>query len=202
MGKLEQAQQVLEQAISANPDLPEAQNLLGLVLGQKGRLGRRGESLFAMQFPFSRTSRRRIIISRICWRGAAIWRKLNIIFRRQSQLNPAYTEAHHNYGLLLILMRSYDRAVAELRETIQLDPKLAQAYSDLADVLAAQGHIESAAAEYRQAIQLGPESYQAHLGLGQILARQGNAAEARSHYEKAAESPDPDIRGAALKALQ
>jgi hypothetical protein len=34
-----------------------------------------------------------------------------------------------------------------------------------------------------------------------ILARQGAASEARTHLEKAAQSDDPNLRQAALKAL-
>ena len=201
LGKLEQAERVLKQALSANPDLPEAQNLLGLELGQKGDWAGAERSLRSAISIQPELAEAHYNLANLLARGGNL-DEAQYQFQKAIAIKPAYTEAHHNYGLLLILMRSYDKAVAEFRETIRLDPKLAQAYSDLADVLAAQGRLESAAEEYRQAIQLSPEAYPAHLGLGKILARQGNVAEARSHYEKAAESPDPDVRQAALKALR
>jgi Flp pilus assembly protein TadD len=61
--------------------------------------------------------------------------------------------AHHGYGLLLVLMRSYDKAATELREAVRLDPQSAEAHSDLADLLAAQGRSESAREEYARAEQ-------------------------------------------------
>ena len=89
----------------------------------------------------------------------------------------------------------------QLQEAVRLNPGAAQAHADLADVLAAQGRLENAASEYRRAVELNPEAYAAHLSLGEILARGGNMAEARAHIEKAAQSPDPEIRQAAQKAL-
>ena len=80
--------------------------------------------------------------------------------------------------------------------------RVAHGVRDLADVLAAQGRMPDAAAEYRLAIQADPNLYEAHLALGAVLIRTGNAKDARTHFEKAAQSPDPDIRAAALKALR
>jgi Flp pilus assembly protein TadD len=82
-----------------------------------------------------------------------------------------------------------------------LNPTLAQVHSDLAAVLSSRGNFEGAANEYRRAIQLNPEAYEAHLSLGLILARDGNMAEARPHIAKAAQSPDPEVRQTAQKAL-
>ncbi len=72
-----------------------------------------------------------------------------------------------------------------------MNPNLAQAHSDLADVLSARGDIK-----------LTPEAYEAHLSLGMILARAGNMSEARAHLAKAAQSPEPQVRQAAQKALR
>lgn len=83
-----------------------------------------------------------------------------------------------------------------------LNPNLAQAHSDLADVLSARRQIQSAADEYRKAIELNPEAFGAHLSLGQILASSEKVEEAREHLARAAQSPDPEVRNAAQKALR
>ncbi len=117
-------------------------------------------------------------------------------------LKPDYADAHHGYGLVLLLSKSYAGALAELRKTVQLDPNRAQAQADLADLLDGSGNVGEAVEHYRLAVQLKPDLWDAQLALAKILTRQGKAAEARKHFQKAAESADPAIRQAALEGLR
>jgi hypothetical protein len=83
-----------------------------------------------------------------------------------------------------------------------LKPSLSDAYLGLGNVLAGEGKTADAEAQYRLAIARNPEFHEAHLALGRLLARKGATAEARVHLRKAAESPDPSVRQAALEALR
>jgi Tfp pilus assembly protein PilF len=129
-------------------------------------------------------------------------RSLPIYFQKAIAANGNYAEGHYGFGMLLILMRSYQKARVELEESVRLDPRVAHKHIDLADLLGAQGRRDDAANEYRRAIQLNPESYEAHLALGILLLRSGAKAEAGIQLRKAAESSDPQVRQAALHALR
>lgn len=123
-------------------------------------------------------------------------------FQQAIAANPDYVEAHHGYGLLLILTGAYSQAIDELKVAARLAPGNAQIHSDLADVFAAQGRAPEAAAEYAQVLQLQPQQADAHLGLGLALLQQRDIAGARQHLQIAAQSADPTIAGAAQQALQ
>ena len=201
MGNVERAGQVLQQALGVNPDNPEAHNFLGRVLVQKGDWAgaeKQFREAVSAQPDFAEAQYN---LGNLL-AGASQYSEAQYHFEKAIASKHDYAEAHHHYGLLLAQMGSNGKALAELQETVRLDPNSAQAYSDLGDVLAAQKRIESAADAYRRAIQLYPDSYEAHLALAQILAYQGNMLDARTHLQKAAQSPDPNVKETALKALR
>jgi len=200
-GKLDQAQQTLERALNLNPEAPSAQNLLGLALARKqdwARAERSFRAAIAIQPELAEAHQN---LANLLARGGD-YAQARYHFEKAISSEPNNADTRDRYGLLLAMSGAYDKALVELREAVRLNPNLAQAHGDLADVLSSQGRIESAADEYRRTIQLNPDAYEAHLSLGQILARAGNAAEARAHIEKAAQSPDPEVRQAAQKALR
>ena len=200
-GNIDRARQVLQKAIHLNPDLPDARNLLGLAALRKGERPQ-GESFFreAIRIQPDFAEAHNNLANLLA--GSGDYRQAAYHFEKAIASNPQYVEAHHSYGLILALMRSSEKAVAELEEAARLDPQAAQIHVDLGDVLVANGRSANAAGEYRRAIELQPELHEAHLALGTILARTGAVSEARAHFQKAAESPDPAIRQAALKALR
>lgn len=200
-GKYDQAQATLTQALRVNPDNPDAQNLLGLAQAQKQdwtAAERSFRAAIAIQ-PDSAPAHENL--ANMLARGGD-YAQARYHFEKSIAAKPDNPGARATYGLLLAMIKSYDQAVLQLREAVRLNPGLMQAHHDLADVLLEQGHLDAAAVEYRRVIELDPNSYGAQLSLGQILARSGNVTEARGHIEKAAQSPDPEIRDAALKALR
>ena len=200
-GKLEAAAQVLQRALTLDPDAPGANNLLAMLWTRKGDRTA-AETYFRTaiaaqpDFAEAHNNLANLLAS------AADYPQAGYHFEKAIAANPAYAEAHHGYGMLLIVMQSYDKAMRELEETVRLNPNLAQAHADLADVLTAKDRIADAAKEYSQAIRLNPDHYESQLALGLILLRKGEVAEARAHLEKAAQSTDPDLRQAAQKALR
>jgi len=200
-GKLDAAQQTLTQALSVNPDNPEAQNLLGLALAQKQDWAGAERSFRAAISIQPELAAAHQNLANLLARGGD-YAQARYHFEKAIVGEPDNADSRDRYGVLLAMTHSYDKALVQLREAIRLNPNLAQVHGDLADVLSAQGHIDSAADEYRRTIQLNPDLYGAHLSLGQILARAGNMTEARAHIEKAAQSPDPEVREAARRALR
>jgi tetratricopeptide (TPR) repeat protein len=200
-GKLDDAQRILERALGVNPDLADAQNLLGLALAEKqdwAGAERSFRTAISIQPELAAPHQN---LGNLLARGGD-YAQARYHFEIAIAGEPANAETRDRYGLLLAMAGASDQALAQLREAVRLNPNLAQAHADLADVLSAKGNLDRAAEEYRRAIQLHPEAYAAHLSLGQILVRGGNLAEARAHLEKAAQSPDPEIRQAAQQALR
>jgi len=198
---LDRAEQMLRQALNIDPDEAESDNLLALVLLRKGNVGdaeRYFRAAIAIQPELAEPHYN---LANLLARNGK-YPEAGYHFEKALASQPDYGEAHHNYGNLLMLMRSFDKARAELEETVRLTPNLAPAHSDLADALTMSGRTDRAIEEYRRAIQLNPDFYEAHLALAMILVRKGKVAEAKANLMKAAESPDPDVRRAALQALR
>jgi predicted CXXCH cytochrome family protein len=200
-GKPDAAQQTLTRALSVNPDTPEAQNLLGLALAQKQDWpGAERSFRAAISIEPELTAAHQNLANLLARAGD--YTQARFHFEKAIAGEPDNADTRDRYGLLLAMTGSYEKALVQLREAVRLNPDLAQAHGDLADVLSAHGQIETAADEYRRAIQLNPRAYEAHLSLGQILANGGKTAEARIHFAEAAQSPDPEVREAAQKALR
>jgi tetratricopeptide (TPR) repeat protein len=200
-GRLDEAQRTLGRAVGVNPDLADAQNLLGLTLaGNQDWAGAERAFRTAISIHPELAAANQNLANLLARGGD--YAQARYHFEKAIAGDPNNAETRDRYGLLLAMAGAHDRAIEQLRESVRLDPNQAQAHVDLADVWSAQGHFDRAADEYRRAIQLNPEAYAAHLSLGQILVRGGNPAEGRLHIERAAQSPDPEIRLAAQQALR
>ena len=199
-GNAESAEAPLTEAAKLDPDLPEAQNLLGLVNVAKGN-ATEAESRFReairIQPDFAVPHNNLANLLGETHR----YPEAKYEFRKALALDPNYVEAHHHYALLLEITSDFAGARSELETTIRLDPNQAEAHNELGDLFAAKGERQRASDEYRAAIHLRPDLYEAHLGLANILARGGATAEAREHFQHAAMSSDPAVRDPALKAL-
>ena len=200
-GKLDAAQQTLTRALSCESGHCGGSEPARFDAGSEAGLGGSRAILPSVDLDTARARRRTPESGEPAGEGRRL-RAGSLSFRKGDCREPDNADTRDRYGLLLATTGSYDKALVQLREAVRLNPNLAQVHGDLADVFSAQGHIERAADEYRRAIQLNPEAYAAHLSLGQILARAGNMAEARAHIAKAAQSPDPEVRQAAQKALR
>jgi tetratricopeptide (TPR) repeat protein len=136
-----------------DPTLPRANNMMGLAALRKVA-SRRPRRIFARRSGCSLTLRRRTTTWAICWRPEGV-REAAHHFEKAIAHDPEYVEARHSYGVVLALMQSYPRAVAELEAVIRLAPQLAQARLDLADALAAIGRVEEARAQFEAAAKSG-----------------------------------------------
>jgi len=118
------------------------------------------------------------------------------------RLNPNLAQAHSDLADVLAAMGRVPRAIEEYRLAIQLRPELFEASYALGGLLLQQGQTAQAEEQFRLAIRFNPNFHEAHFALARVLTAKGDAATARSHYSKAAESPDPALRQAALNAIR
>jgi Tfp pilus assembly protein PilF len=200
-GRTKDARQVLEQALALNPDLPDAKVFLGLASMNERDLAA-GESWFrsALSAQPDSAEANNNLASILAARGD--YSEAAFHLEKAVEGNPSNVEVHRNYGKLLALTGAFDQAASELKQAMQLDPKSAELHVDLGEVLIKRGDLSQAEQQYRTALTLDSSNGRAHLKLAELLARTGQLLEARQHYQKAAESPDPRIRQAALTALR
>jgi tetratricopeptide (TPR) repeat protein len=199
-GNPDRAQQVLDQALAISPDLPEACNLLGLV-----RLTKKDPNAAEAAFRAALASQPDMAEANNnlanLLAGKNNYPEAAYHFQKAIASDPQYADAHHSYGLLLALTGSFSLSMSELERASQLAPNASQLHVDFADALLDRGYTKRAADEYRRAIQLDPNNFEAHLAIGTLMMKSGNTMEGRAHLQKAAESSDPAIRNAALKAM-
>ena len=118
------------------------------------------------------------------------------------RLDGRDSQIHSDLADLLAARGQLPEAEAQYRVAVAADPSSADLHLSLGDVLVAQGKKTGAESEFEKALALDPNLYQAHLGLAMVLASNGQLAAARLHCQKAAQSPDPALRGAALQLLR
>jgi predicted CXXCH cytochrome family protein len=117
------------------------------------------------------------------------------------RLKPDVPQAHSDLADVLAAAGQIPKAIEEYRLAIQLRPGLYEANYALGSLLLQQGKMADAEEQFQLAIRSNPSYHEAHFALASVLMRKGDAAGARAHYAKAAESPDPGLRQAALSAL-
>ena len=198
---VDKAEPALQKALSLDPEMPQANNLMGLLDVRKGD-GEAAEKYFrnAIRIQPDLAEAQNNLGNLLA--GRRDYAQAEYHFQKAIESDPAYVEALHSYGMVLIMRGSYDKALKALEQTVSLAPGQAQAHTDLADLLAATGRTGQAMEEYRQAIQANSSQYEAYLGMGKLLMQQGRAAEARQYLEKASQSPDPAVRQEAFASMR
>ncbi len=195
------AEASFREAIAIEPDMPEAHSNLGNLLA-----GRREYAEAAYHF-------QQALASDPAYVDAHHSYGLLLALRRSfeqaitelqeaARLDPNSAQLHIDLADVLLEKGRATKAVEEYSRAIQLNPGLAEAYYGLGNALASERKPDDAIRAFQTAIERNPNYYEAHLALGTAIRKTGNRTEARPHFEKAAESADPAVRDAALKALR
>ena len=122
--------------------------------------------------------------------------------RSALELDPRQAEAATSLGLVLVQKGRSDEAIAFYRQAIQAKPGLASAHFNLGLALLRQGDKTEARRHFEAAIRADPNDHQSHFHLGMILLNESAYELATTHLRKASETQWPDLRNAALEALQ
>ena len=134
LGKIDLA----EQALRANPEDPDAANLLGLVAIVR-RDYSAAEQCFrkALELQTDHAEAHHNLANLLTARRD--YPQAAYHFQQALAADPAYAEAHYRYGLLLLATGAIDRAQREIETAVRLKPGFAEARRDLAEILAAKG---------------------------------------------------------------
>ena len=93
-------------------------------------------------------------------------------------INPDYTTAVCNYGIILVRLERFDEAEIYLRRGIELDPSNPHVLATLGALYCQKGRIDQGADCYERALRLNPQFGLAHRELG-ICARRPKAVRGR-----------------------
>ena len=193
-GRLSDAERLYRQALSSNPNHPDALRLLGLIACQVGKpaeavelLGRALDIQPDMYQSWCDLGTAHLAMGAV---GEA-----TRCYQRSIQLEPAYPTAHFNLGRALEQTGDRTGAITAYRQAVTLDPDYAAAHTDLAHLLRRLGRIDSAEASARQAVATRVDYVEAHYALALVLQDQGRIHEA-ADAARAAIGLRPDHRPA------
>ncbi len=200
LGRLVQASQALEKAVSLRPDDGDALADLGNVYLQLDRPD-----------AARRTLERALSADALLPRanhtmGLALLEQGEIAaaethFRAAIRDQPDLAEAQNSLGNLLAGRKAYEEAAFHFAQAVRANPDYVAARHSYGIVLALTGAYPRAAEELEAALRLSPSLLQASLDLGDVYAAMKRTRDAVRAYERAATSTDPEIRRNALAAL-
>jgi tetratricopeptide (TPR) repeat protein len=156
------------QALLIEPDLPQADNYIGIALVKKGKLAEavvHFKRIIQMKpdyaEAYSNAGGTLLDLGRY---DEAVQYLATAI-----KLDPNIVEAHYNLGIIYAKQDSLDKAAEHLKKALQLNPGLAKAYSNLGAVLANQGKLDEAVSTLECALKLDPNNTQTRRNLEIIL---------------------------------
>ncbi|MFN7137767.1 MAG: tetratricopeptide repeat protein [Limisphaerales bacterium] len=109
-------------------------------------------------------------------------------YRRATQLDPAFFEAHYNLGLVALDRNSVNEALVAYENALAISPDAANARYNFAFALQRGNYMVDAANEFEKLLARHPRETRAHLSLANLYAQQlANREKARMHYQKVLE---------------
>lgn len=116
-------------------------------------------------------------------------------FTQFIQMTNSY-DAYYNRGLVLLEMKSYQKAIEDFSKSILFDPKKAETYGARGSAKYAQGHYTEALLDYNQAILLKPDFLKIYRSRAELHVLLGQEEHAIQDYKKVIELNPNDIESA------
>lgn len=153
------AEQHFLKAIELKPDYAEAQNALGVLYAQQGRLDQALRYFEqALENPFYRTPQYIYHnMGRIYEQQHDLEKALSY-YRRAIHIRANYTPALYQSGKVLEALKRNDEALQAYAETVHYNPELAEAQLDYGRLSLAAGRRNEAVDAFQRVIDLAPRS--------------------------------------------
>jgi Flp pilus assembly protein TadD len=181
-GDLNEAEAIYRKVLAVAPNLPDALNLLGVLLQQRGRLPEAAE-LISRAIQLAPATADFHYNMGVVLSAQKHLEHAESAFRHALSLRPGDPTIHHNLGAALQARGRYTEAVAEFRSAVGLSPHNAKLLSGFGSALADVGQWDEAIARNRQSLALNPDSAETHLNLGVLLLRAGDFDAGWPEYE-------------------
>lgn len=183
-GKLLEAAAICRQILQAQPNVPEAEHLLGVIAHQNGQLGEAIEHV----------KRATKLAPKVALFHANLGEMLRLAGRPKLaaeaaraalEIDPKMPAALSNLGVALYELKDYEGAAAAQRKAIEAKPDFAEAHSNLGNALHALRRFDEAIPAYRRAIAINPNYADGWANLGTTLHHSGNFEDGISALRRA-----------------
>jgi tetratricopeptide (TPR) repeat protein len=189
-GRLSEAETLCRRVLEAQPNLPEAVHLLGIIAHQAGKLGEAIEQVKRATELAPRNGLFRANLAEM-YRQAGRPKQAVEEARRAVAIDPAMAVAWSNLGAALFEMKDYQEAASAHRRAVAANPDFAQAHCNLGNALHGLRRFDEAIAAYRRAVALDPQFADGWANLGTSLHHNGVYDEAMTTLRRAlALAPD------------
>ena len=182
-GRLPQAENIYQQILKADPNQPDALNLLGVIAHQVGKYD------IAVDL-ITRALANKPDNAQAHYDLGKAFIKLGKLdeavasFHKALAIKPDYAEAHIYLGSALKELGRMEEAAASCQKVIAIKPDDAMAYNNLGVVLQYLGKIDDAMENYHKALAIKPDYADAHLNLGLGLIVLGRIVEAKAAIDQ------------------
>ncbi len=171
-------------ALELEPDYPEANNNLAILLRSKGDpSGAAKHYREALRlrpgYPEAHYNYAILLESREGIAGAMEH------YREALRLRPGYVDAHNSLANLLKARGELQEAEGHYREALRLRPGYAEGHNNQAILLELRGEPGKARTHYEEALRLRPDYTEGHYNYALFLESQGEGGGAKKHYREA-----------------
>jgi Flp pilus assembly protein TadD len=178
------SESVWNYTLACTTDNDMAQDNLGIVLMQKGKIDA-AINCFQQALrirPDSTEARNNL--------GYALLQIGNVnaaitCFQQVLRIRPDFAQAHDNLGYALLQLGKVDEAITHCQRALQINPDDAEACVNLGNALFRKGRVDAAIAQYQKALQIKPGLAMAHNDLGNALLQTGKVDAAITSFQQA-----------------
>ena len=141
IGKLKEAEALLNKAVKIKPDYAAAYFNLGIILKNLGRL-EEAESAYRKALKIEPEYAEAYCNLGIILKNLGRLEEAELSYRKALDIKNDYAEVHSNLGIVLRWLGKLNKAESSFREAIQLIPELGEAHSNLGSILRDLGKFE------------------------------------------------------------
>lgn len=181
-GKLNEARALYSQALSLDPENPDAIHFMGYIAYQTGNAE---QALKSMQRSIALNPQASQYHGNLGMVFMQLERfdEAEAAFNRSLKLDPRNAESHNNFGCLWQLRGRYDLARDCFERAIAARPGYIDALNNLGTSLAEMRRFDEAAEQHQKALEIDSSNADAHFFLGFVRFNQSRPAEGWRGYE-------------------
>ena len=182
LGKLDEAIEVFNKALSINPNYADAYFNMGTALQKQSKLDQAIEAYNKALLHNPNYAEAYYNI------GIALQKQGNLDkaiepFKKAISLKPDFSKAYNNMGFTLQKQGKLDKAKVFLKKAISLKPDYVDAHNNMGNVLQESGETIEAIQAYKKSIFYRPDFAKAHKNLSFALLNHGSYQEGLDEYE-------------------
>ena len=183
-GNLTTAEILVKKVLDIEPDHPDANHILGIILIRKEqyKLACNAIAKAIHSNPISADYSNTLGLALEKWGHTDDALKS---YERAIILNPRHFGSHRNRGNLLRLLGRFNDALSAFKMIVELFPNLPEGHNHCGVVLYEMGLYEEALSAYKSAIQLNPRYAEAHNNAGIVMQLLGHIKDAISAFDRA-----------------